>query len=290
MTGKAAVKGRVDQGDTYAVFGNPIKHSKSPQIHKAFAEQLEDTLTYRAVRVEDEKFETKVRGFFERGGGGLNITVPFKERAFALADRAGAAAQRAGAANCLVPRDDGLHAENTDGLGLVRDMVANLGWQLQGRRVLVIGAGGAVRGILHPLLQERPDAITIVNRSPARAQALADRHEGSAIPLHARPVDKVNGETFDLVINGTSASLSDALPMLPEVKLSARCCCYDLVYAAEPTAFMRWSAAHAAWAVADGLGMLVEQAAESYYLWRGKRPATEAVIGSLRSRLLENST
>ena len=290
MTGKAAVKGRVDQGDTYAVFGNPIKHSKSPQIHKAFAEQLEDTLTYRAVRVEDEKFETKVRGFFERGGGGLNITVPFKERAFALADRAGAAAQRAGAANCLVPRDDGLHAENTDGLGLVRDMVANLGWQLQGRRVLVIGAGGAVRGILHPLLQERPDALTIVNRSPDRAQALADRHEGSAIPLHAGPVDRVNGETFDLVINGTSASLSDALPLLPEVKLSARCCCYDLVYAAEPTAFMRWSAAHAAWAVVDGLGMLVEQAAESYYLWRGKRPATEAVIGSLRSGLLESST
>ena len=289
MTAQDKPQGPAYRGDTYAVFGNPIKHSKSPQIHKAFAEQLGETLTYRAVRVESDAFEAKVLAFFQRGGQGLNITVPFKERAHALSQTASPAAARAGAANCLIPRKTGLHADNTDGVGLVRDMVANLGWQLEGRRTLVIGAGGAVRGILHPLLGERPAELTIVNRTPDRAAALAERHGDGPIPVQAGALTSVEGETFDLVINGTSASLSDALPELPEVKLSARCCCYDLVYAAAPTAFMRWSAAGAAWAVADGLGMLVEQAAESYYLWRGQRPATERVISDLRAGLTARS-
>ena len=263
----------------YAVFGNPIKQSKSPVIHQAFAQQLEESLSYRAVRVEHEQFEEKVRGFFQHGGMGLNITVPFKERAFALADSASAAAQRAGASNCLVPqREGGLHAANTDGVGMVRDMVANLGWQLQGRRTLIIGAGGAVRGIVHPLLSERLGSLTIVNRTADRAAELAERFSSTELTVAAGGLEAAAGGVFDLVINATSASLGNEMPDLADIQLAPRCCCYDLVYAAEPTAFMRWSAAQAAWAIADGLGMLVEQAAESYYLWRGQRPGTEEVI------------
>jgi shikimate dehydrogenase len=271
----------------YAVFGNPIKQSKSPAIHQAFAQQLEESLSYRAVRVEHEQFEEKVRGFFQHGGLGLNITVPFKERAFALADSASAAAQRAGASNCLVPqREGGLHAANTDGVGMVRDMVANLGWQLQGRRTLIIGAGGAVRGIVHPLLSERLGSLTIVNRTADRAAELAERFSSTELTLAAGGLEAAAGGVFDLVINATSASLANEMPDLADIQLAPKCCCYDLVYAAEPTAFMRWSAAQAAWAIADGLGMLVEQAAESYYLWRGQRPGTEAVISGLRHGLM----
>lgn len=271
----------------YAVFGNPIKQSKSPVIHQAFAQQLEESLSYRAVRVEHEQFEEKVRGFFQHGGMGLNITVPFKERAFALADSASAAAQRAGASNCLVPqREGGLHAANTDGVGMVRDMVANLGWQLQGRRTLIIGAGGAVRGIVHPLLSERLGSLTIVNRTADRAAELAERFSSTELTVAAGGLEAAAGDVFDLVINATSASLGNEMPDLADIQLAPRCCCYDLVYAAEPTAFMRWSAAQAAWAIADGLGMLVEQAAESYYLWRGQRPGTEEVISGLRHGLM----
>ena len=271
----------------YAVFGNPIKQSKSPVIHQAFAQQLEESLSYRAVRVEHEQFEEKVRGFFQHGGMGLNITVPFKERAFALADSASAAAQRAGASNCLVPqREGGLHAANTDGVGMVRDMVANLGWQLQGRRTLIIGAGGAVRGIVHPLLSERLGSLTIVNRTADRAAELAGRFSSTELTVAAGGLEAAAGGVFDLVINATSASLGNEMPDLADIQLAPRCCCYDLVYAAEPTAFMRWSAAQAAWAIADGLGMLVEQAAESYYLWRGQRPGTEEVISGLRHGLM----
>ena len=271
----------------YAVSGNPIKQSKSPVIHQAFAQQLEESLSYRAVRVEHEQFEEKVRGFFQHGGMGLNITVPFKERAFALADSASAAAQRAGASNCLVPqREGGLHAANTDGVGMVRDMVANLGWQLQGRRTLIIGAGGAVRGIVHPLLSERLGSLTIVNRTADRAAELAERFSSTELTVAAGGLEAAAGGVFDLVINATSASLGNEMPDLADIQLAPRCCCYDLVYAAEPTAFMRWSAAQAAWAIADGLGMLVEQAAESYYLWRGQRPGTEEVISGLRHGLM----
>lgn len=268
---------------TYAVFGNPIKHSKSPAIHTAFAKQFGDDLTYRAIRVETEEFEEKVRGFFERGGCGLNVTVPFKERAFAMADEASERALRAKAANCLIPMEDGrLRADNTDGVGLVRDMVANHGWQLAGRRTLVLGAGGAVRGVMQPLLRERPQSVVIANRTPARAQALAAEFADMGVPVTGCGFDDIAGDSFDLIINGTSAGLSGEMPALPDFSLSERCCCYDMVYGAEPTAFMRWSAGKAAWAVADGLGMLVEQAAESYFLWRHNRPSTQSVIQELR--------
>ena len=271
----------------YAVFGNPVKHSKSPLIHSLFAKQTGIALHYQSIEVPADKFDDYVSLFLSQGGLGLNITVPFKERAFALADSASAAAQRAGASNCLVPqREGGLHAANTDGVGMVRDMVANLGWQLQGRRTLIIGAGGAVRGIVHPLLSERLGSLTIVNRTADRAAELAERFSSTELTVAAGGLEAAAGGVFDLVINATSASLGNEMPDLADIQLAPRCCCYDLVYAAEPTAFMRWSAAQAAWAIADGLGMLVEQAAESYYLWRGQRPGTEEVISGLRHGLM----
>lgn len=271
----------------YAVFGNPIKHSKSPAIHAAFAQQFGDNITYRALRIEPEDFEARVQAFFEQGGQGLNITVPFKERAFALADEISDRAARARAANFLMPTPDGgLRADNTDGVGLVRDMVANHGWQLAGRRTLVLGAGGAAKGILQPLIRETPASIFIANRTAARAEALArdfvELGAGSGVDVSGGGLEAIPGEAFDLVINATSAGLAGQIPDLSQLVLSDRCCCYDMVYGAEPTSFMRWSAARAAWAVADGLGMLVEQAAESYYLWRGRRPATGEVIQQLR--------
>lgn len=277
------VMNQPNPGAAYAVFGNPIKHSKSPVIHSAFARQFGDDVTYRAVRVELEDFEAKVKAFFERGGRGLNVTVPFKERAFALADEVSDRAACAKAANCLIPLEDGrLRADNTDGVGMVRDMVVNHGWQLGGRRTLVLGAGGAVRGILQPLLRERPGSVLIANRTPLRAEALASEFGNMGIPVTGGGFDAIDSEPFDLIINGTSAGLTGEMPDLPDVRLSERCCCYDMVYGAEPTAFMRWSAGKAAWAVADGLGMLVEQAAESFYLWRGRRPSTGEVIQGLR--------
>lgn len=267
----------------YAVFGNPIKHSKSPVIHAAFARQCADELNYRAVRVEPAEFEAKVQSFFSRGGQGLNVTVPFKERAFAMADEVSDRAARAKAANCLIPLADGrIRADNTDGVGMVRDMVVNHGWQLAGRRTLVLGAGGAVRGVLQLLLRESPKSIFIANRTADKAVTLAQEFGDLGIPVTGGGFDAIEGQTFDLIINGTSAGLEGSMPELPPLQLSDRCCCYDMVYGAEPTAFMRWSASHAAWAIADGLGMLVEQAAESYYLWRGRRPATGEVILHLR--------
>lgn len=271
--------------DKYAVFGNPIKHSKSPLIHAAFAEQCGQQMLYRAVRVELGGFAAAARSFFESGGAGLNVTLPFKRDAFDFADRMSARARRAGAVNTLTRVADGLvEGENTDGIGLVRDMVANLGWVVQGLRILVLGAGGAVRGILEPLLMERPRELLIVNRTPERARELAVEFsdlgtvEGGGYSL-------IGERQFDLVINGTSASLAGEVPDLPGGLLTERSCCYDLVYGAEPTPFMRWAAHHAAWAVSDGLGMLVEQAAQSFYIWRRVRPETAPVIRRLRESM-----
>ena len=270
----------------YAVFGNPIKHSKSPAIHSSFSQQFDDDITYRAVRVEVDEFELKVSRFFQRGGGGLNVTLPFKERAFAMADEATDRATRARAANCLIPLPNGrIRADNTDGIGMVRDMVANLGWQLSGRRVLLLGAGGAVRGVMQPLLMENPAELVIANRTVVKAEALALEFADKKIPVQGCGLAAINGQSFDLIINGTSAGLTDELVSLPDFSLTERSCCYDMMYAADPTGFMRWAASKTPWAVSDGLGMLVEQAAESYFLWRGKRPDTRQVIQALRHQI-----
>ncbi len=271
--------------DKYAVFGNPVKHSKSPAIHTAFAAQCGQNMQYRAVRVELGGFADAVRGFFAGGGAGLNITVPFKEEAFRFAERLTDRAMRAGAVNTLSRCEDGcIEGDNTDGIGLVRDMVANLGWRVQGRRLLILGAGGAARGVLEPLLRENPRELLIVNRTPERAEQLV-REFSDIAPLAGGGYTLLGDRQFDLVVNATSAGLTGEMPDLPSSLLTEHSCCYDLVYGAEPTPFMRWAALHAAWAVADGLGMLVEQAAQSFYIWRRVRPETRTVIRQLRESM-----
>ena len=268
--------------DKYAVFGNPIKQSRSPAIHAAFAAQCGESIQYRAVRVEEGGFAGAARRFFDNGGRGLNVTVPFKQDAFAFADRHSDRARRAGAVNTLSLAEDGaIEGDNTDGIGMLRDMVANLGWVVQGRRLLVIGAGGAVRGVLAPLLRERPRDVLIVNRTAARARDLADAFADLGA-VEGGGLDLIGERQFDLVINASSAGLSGEMPDLPATLLTERSCCYDMLYGAERTPFMRWAAHHAAWAVADGLGMLVEQAAESFYIWRHFRPETRPVINQIR--------
>ena len=259
--------------------------ARSPVIHAAFAEQTGQIMQYRAVRVELGDFMRAARCFFEGGGVGLNVTVPFKTEAFEFADRLSERASRAGAVNTLSRTDDGaICGDNTDGIGLVRDMVANLGWVVQGLRVLVLGAGGAVRGVLEPLLREHPAQLLVVNRTPERARELAEQFAPIG-PLQGGGYELLEGRQFDLVINATSAGLAGEMLPLPDNLLTERSCCYDMVYGAAPTPFMRWSAHHAAWAVADGLGMLVEQAAQSFFLWRHVRPDTTPVIGRLRENL-----
>ena len=271
--------------DKFAVFGNPIKQSKSPIIHTLFAQQYAQHIEYRAVRVELDDFVQATNRFFEGGGAGLNITVPFKHEAFALAHRNSERSLRAGAANVLTLADDGLiDGDNTDGIGLIRDLIANLGWTVQGLRVLLVGAGGAARGVLEPLLRERPRELLVVNRTAARAAELAVEFAGVG-PLEGGAFDLIGTRQFDLIINATSAGLSGEVPELPSSMLTERSCCYDMVYGAEPTPFLRWSADHAAGAVSDGLGMLVEQAAEAFYIWRQLRPETRSVIDQLREAM-----
>ena len=273
--------------DTYAVFGNPIRHSRSPWIHRAFARQCHEVLRYRAVKVAEGGFAKAAAEFFAAGGKGLNVTVPFKQDALTFADELSARANQAGAANTLSRRDDGtISGDNTDGVGLVRDMVANLGWTIRDKNVVVLGAGGAVRGVLELLLLEQPRSLLVVNRTPEKAVVLAERFAALG-PVTAGGYSSLSSGATDLLINGTSASLAGELPPLPVELLHDRSCCYDMAYGNEPTPFMRWAAQHAAWAVTDGLGMLVEQAAESFYLWRGKRPQTGPVLAELRNLIAE---
>ncbi|MFL3654585.1 MAG: shikimate dehydrogenase [Halioglobus sp.] len=269
----------------FAVFGNPIQHSKSPIIHTLFAQQYAQQIEYRAVHVGLDDFVQATSRFFEAGGAGLNVTVPFKHEAFALAHRNSERSLRAGAVNVLTLADDGLiDGDNTDGIGLIRDLIANLGWTVQGLRVLLVGAGGAARGVLEPLLREQPRELLVVNRTAARAAALASEFADIG-PLEGGAFDLIGARQFDLIINATSAGLSGAVPALPSSMLAENSRCYDMVYGAVPTPFLRWSADHAAGAVSDGLGMLVEQAAEAFYLWRQLRPETYSVISQLRAAM-----
>jgi shikimate dehydrogenase len=267
--------------DLYAVIGNPIEHSKSPLIHAAFARQTGQDLRYERILGDLEEFEADVEAFFAGGGRGLNVTVPFKERAFRLADNLSERAHAAGAVNTLAARDGGLYGDNTDGAGLVRDLACNHLFDLAGARILVLGAGGAVRGVLLPLLEERPGRLVIANRTAAKALALA----GAAAPhgeVLGCGLDELAGQRFDLIINGTAAGLADRVPDIPDDCLAPGGWTYDMMYASEPTAFVRWGRAHGAARALDGLGMLVEQAAESFRLWRGLQPDTAPVIAALR--------
>ena len=265
--------------------GNPIAHSRSPFIHATFAEQTDRRIDYRAEWVAIEDFERWVADFFAQDGCGLNVTLPFKTRAFELADEASARAQSAGAANFLMKSPEGrIIADNTDGKGLVSDMTAGAGWSLAGRRILVIGAGGAVKGVIPALLESSPQNILIVNRTAARAATLADGWRAQGAPVQGAGLEAAASGAWDVIINGTSTGLSGGMPTLPEaLELAPGCCCYDMAYGDEPTPFMQWSNAKGATDARDGLGMLVEQAAESFYLWLGRYPETRPVIESLRA-------
>lgn len=275
--------------DRYAVFGNPIAHSKSPQIHTLFAQQTQQDMVYESQLVATADFLRDTRAFFANGGCGLNITVPFKLDAYAFANTLTERAQQAGAVNTLKKLSDGnTLGDNTDGAGLLRDMTHNLGWSLTGKRILLLGAGGAVRGVIAPLLAAQPQRVVVANRTLATAEALVqlfnaekstqDRKtlRASSLHIHARP--------FDVVINGTSASLGGESLSLDPAILASNARCYDMMYGKTLTPFLQWAAQHHA-TCADGLGMLVEQAAESFLLWRGMRPETAPVLAALRASL-----
>ncbi len=269
--------------DRYAVVGDPIGHSRSPEIHARFAAQTGERLTYEAIRVPAGTLAAAVADFAAAGGRGLNVTVPLKEEAYRIAVTHAPRAARAGAVNTLRLDGDGApFGDNTDGVGLVRDLVDNLGLALAGRSLLVLGAGGAVRGILAPLLEQSPARLLIANRTAARATALA-KDFADLGPVAGGGLDATAGQRFDVVINGTAASLAGGTLALPDSLEVAGGFAYDLVYAREPTPFMRWADGRGAAGTADGLGMLVEQAAESFYVWRGMRPETAPVIAALRA-------
>jgi len=269
--------------DRYAVFGHPIRHSKSPRIHRLFAEQTGQALEYSAVEVPAELFQTAVAMFFAEGGKGLNCTVPLKELAWRYADRKTERAQLSKAVNTLALQADGsLLGDNTDGIGLVTDLLANHAIALSGIRILILGAGGASRGIIAPILEQSPQTLVIANRTVDKAVKLAAEFHDKG-PITGCGYDALENRQFDLILNATSASLSGQLPPLPCDLLAAGGNCYDLAYGNEPTAFVRWGLENHAVKSLDGLGMLVEQAAEAFFIWRGVRPQTRPVIELLNS-------
>jgi shikimate dehydrogenase len=264
--------------DSYAVFGNPISHSKSPLIHAAFARQTGQDLTYSALLAPLDGFAAAVDDFRAAGGLGANVTVPFKEQAHALATRLTPRARAAGAVNTLQFEADGVLGDNTDGAGLVRDLVANLGVTLAGKRILLMGAGGAARGVILPLLEQQPANLFIANRTADKAIALVQAFAAGS-KLSGGGYAALEG-SFDVVINATAASLAGDLPPLPDDVFAADALAYDMMYGRD-TPFLAFARDHGA-RTADGLGMLVEQAAEAFLLWRGVRPDTEPVIQMLR--------
>jgi shikimate dehydrogenase len=268
--------------DRYAVMGNPVAHSKSPAIHKLFAHQFGHNIEYTAIQVDAGGFRQAVEQFRAGGGLGLNVTVPFKPDAFRLADHLSDRAKLAEAVNTLKFETDGLiFGDNTDGAGIVHDIEINLGIPLRDKNILILGAGGAVRGVLDPILRHRPKVIVLANRTVAKAKDLV-RVFSAHGKIEASSFEDLKGKHFDIVINGTSASLKGEVPPLPVTVFARGALAYDMMYGDRPTPFMEWAMLHNAEKVVDGLGMLVEQAAESYFVWRGVRPETRPVIATLR--------
>lgn len=271
--------------DRYAVIGHPVAHSRSPFIHARFAAQTRQAMEYGTIDAAPEQFATTVGRFFAGGGKGLNVTVPHKEAALRLVAELTPRAQRAQAVNTLaLARSGQLLGDNTDGAGLARDLLNNQRVAIAGRRVLLLGAGGAARGVLAPLLGLRPSALTIVNRNRERAAALVAMFSDLG-PLRAVSYAELGGETHDIVINATAASLAGEVPPLPPGIVSAQSICYDMAYAREDTPFVHWAHQRGVARAIDGLGMLVEQAAESFHLWRGVRPDTASVLAALTAQL-----
>ena len=270
--------------DRYCVFGNPIGHSKSPAIHARFARQTGEDIAYDARLAPLDGFAAAVRDFIALGGRGANVTVPFKEEAFRLCDRHTPRALQAGAVNTLIFDADGITGDNTDGAGLVRDLIDNLRMPISGRRILLLGAGGAARGALGPLLAERPAALVVANRTAAKAEALA-RHFAAAGAVEGCGFAALAGRCFDIVINATSASLGGEVPPLPDGCYAPQALAYDMMYGQGDTPFLAAARAAGVTRLADGLGMLVGQAAEAFFVWRGIRPATQTVLDALRDEL-----
>lgn len=267
--------------DKYAVFGHPINHSKSPRIHLLFAEQTQQSINYIAQDVPADEFNSSVEIFFEHGGKGLNCTVPLKELAWKFADRLTDRARFGKAVNTLALQSDGkILGENTDGLGLVKDLTVNHAINLTSSRILILGAGGATRGILAPILEQHPNQITIANRTFSKADTLVDEFKLLG-DITSSSYASLAGQEFDLIINATSASLSGQLPPLANGLLAENGYCYDLAYSNRATAFVLWGMTQHASKSIDGLGMLVEQAAESFNLWRGVHPETKPIIDLL---------
>lgn len=271
------------RSDRYVVIGHPIAHSKSPDIHASFAAQTRQDLMYERLLAPLDGFADSVRRFIQEGGRGANITVPFKLEAHALATTLTERARAAGAVNTLKFDNGVILGDNTDGVGLVTDIVRNAGVAVQGKRVLLLGAGGAARGVILPLLSEHPFSLTIANRSPSKAVQLAQQFSARHDNIHAGDF-AVLTEPFDIIVNATSASLTADIPPLSPSVFSKDTLAYDMMYGAEPTVFMQFAMQHGA-SARDGLGMLVEQAAESFLLWRNVRPDTTAVFARLREKI-----
>ena len=268
--------------DNYAVMGNPIAHSRSPQIHTAFAEQTKQNIFYQAIQVDDGEFKKAIKEFQAQGGKGLNITVPYKGIAWEVSETRSNRAERALAVNTISFDNAGkIIGDNTDGIGLVRDLTINQNIAIKDKHILILGAGGAVRGILDPLFDEHPGKLVIANRTVSKAEKLADIFSDRG-DIAAGGFDELAGSSFDIVINGTSASLQGEVPSLPGSLLNDNACCYDMMYSLSDTPFVSWAKAHGASKASDGSGMLVEQAAESFFIWRGVRPETRSVIDVLR--------
>jgi shikimate dehydrogenase len=272
--------------DSYGVVGHPVAHSWSPFIHGLFSRETGQSMTYRLYDFLPEEFEERVQSFFKEGGNGLNITLPHKIAAVDVAQELTARAAHAGAVNTLARRSDGsILGDNTDGTGLVRDLCDNQGIVITHRRILMIGAGGASRGVLAPLLALSPTEIVIANRTAERAEALAKAFEklGATRGVGFR---YISGGAFDVIINATSASLSGDIPAVPTSVIGPETVCYDMAYGKADTPFLRWGLKLGCSRTLQGWGMLVEQAAESFRIWRGIRPATAPVLAALKERAM----
>lgn len=269
--------------DRYALIGSPVYHSISPRVHALFADQTDQVMDYVAIEMKPDEFFRRVNQLAEDGFKGLNVTVPLKNLAWEFIENRDDNAELAGAVNVLKFNPDGSRqGYNTDGIGLLRDLSQNHAIALHGRRILILGAGGAVQGVIAPLLAEKPESIIIANRTVAKADAIVTRfkHLGR---LQSCGYPALAGQRFDLIINGTSLGLSNEVPPLPDDVLSPGGCTYDMMYGREPTAFVKWGRQHNAAKALDGTGMLIEQAAESFWIWRGVRPETAPVIREFKS-------
>jgi shikimate dehydrogenase len=264
--------------DRYAVIGNPVAHSRSPEIHAAFARQTGQDIEYLRLSAPIGGFAGAVEEFRTAGGRGANVTVPFKEEAFHYCTSHAMRARSAGVVNTLSFDGSRVLGENTDGAGLVRDLLENIGVAFEAKRVLLLGAGGAARGVIGPLLEQRPATLAIVNRTPVRSRLLAAQFPGL---VDLGTYEALAGECFDIVVNATSASLAGVAPPLPPSVYAEGALAYDMMYAMHDTPFLAHARAAGA-RIADGIGMLVEQAAESFFIWRGVRPGTRAVLDALR--------